>query len=143
MENHELSAKQATIIEKSFASILTRGDYFADCLYRHLFSLDPETKKLFLGDQDRQRSMLMVLLSTVVRSASNLETMRPQLEALGKRHETYGVKKPHFTAFKFAVMKSLAEVLLDEFEPESADAWSHFFDLVVRAMYPDNPASPS
>ena len=87
-----MSHEARELIVSTWRRVEPVSEAAAELFYERLFMLDPELRVLFANaDMARQRRMLVEALGMVVRATDDLATIRPALEALGRRHVGYGV----------------------------------------------------
>ena len=134
-----MTPRQETLIRSSFAQVAPIADQAAVIFYDRLFELDPSIGGLFAKtDMPSQRRNLMQTLAVVVKSIDNLETIVPAVQALGRRHGSYGVSAGHFETVGQALLDTLAIGLGDGFTPEVREAWTAAYgilaDVMVEAM---------
>jgi len=129
-----LKAEQLKLVLDSLTLIQPLADEIAKSFYLHMFEIAPATKKLFTGDMDRQGSMLMTSLSLAVSGLSNMDDVRPSVQALGERHFSYGVKLEHYQPALDSFIWALEQHLGDQFTPALKDAWSSAFKALTDTM---------
>jgi len=129
-----MKAEQLKLVLDSLTLIQPIADKIAKSFYLHLFELAPDTKKLFTGDMDRQGSMLMTSLSLAVSGLSNMDDVRPSVQALGERHFSYGVKLEHYQPALDSFIWALEQHLGDQFTPLLKDAWTSAFQALTDTM---------
>src|SRR4051812_11211806 len=87
---------QIVLVQRTFRHLMPIGDTVAEVFYRRLFELDPSLQELFRGNMKEQGRKLMQMLAVAVQGLSNTEAMLPAVQALGRRHATYGVLPAHY-----------------------------------------------
>lgn len=102
--------------------------------YRNLFTLDPSLRSLFHTTIELQGRKFMDSLEYTVASLENPRALIPALEAMGRRHVTYGVKHRHYATVTQALLQTLGECLEKEFTPPVAKAWRQALGFVCAAM---------
>jgi hemoglobin-like flavoprotein len=63
-----------------------------------------------------------------------LETVRPALESLGRRHVDYGVQDHHYDLGEVALLWTLEQGLGDGFTGPVRDAWSDAYAALAAIM---------
>lgn len=58
----------------------------------------------------------------------------PVLEALGRRHVSYGTRNEHYATMTRAMLRTLRETLGDAFTPEAEEAWTVALGFIHEAM---------
>jgi len=86
------------------------------------------------GDMQEQGRKLMQMLSVAVAGLTRLDTLVPAVEALGRRHQGYGVKDEHYATEGAALLWTLGQGLGAEFTPDVEVAWSHAYGLLSGVM---------
>jgi len=87
----------------------------------------PETRLLFRGDLDRQRSRLLTMITAMVGSLDQPDVFESIVADLTKRHPGYGVRPEHYGPFEEALIWGLSECLGPAFGPEAEAAWRGLF----------------
>jgi hemoglobin-like flavoprotein len=129
-----MKAEQLRLVLDSLTLVQPLADQIAKSFYLHLFEVVPHTKKLFTGDMDRQGSMLMTSLSLAVSGLSDLDEIRPSVQALGERHFSYGVKPEHYQPALESFIWALEHHLGEQFTPALKDAWTVAFRALTETM---------
>ena len=83
--------------------------------YERLFYMAPSLRRMFPQDMREQKRKLMVMIATAVQGLDDLDTLVPQLKALGARHAGYGVKDTHYEIVGEALIWTLERGLADAF----------------------------
>jgi hemoglobin-like flavoprotein len=78
--------------------------------------------------------MLMTSLSLAVSGLSNMDDVRPSVQALGERHFSYGVKLEHYQPALDSFIWALEQHLGDQFAPALKDAWTSAFQALTDTM---------
>lgn len=126
-----LSAEQVALIQTSFTQVVIDSDAVARLFYARLFSLDPSLKPMFKGDMREQGRKLMQMLAVAVSMLDKLDKLVPAVQALGKRHVGYGVKKEHYDTVGAALIWTLEQGLGPAFTPEVREAWVALYGVLV------------
>ena len=123
------------LVQDSFEKVAPIADTAADLFYGRLFELDPSLRGMFAhADMDRQKQVLMQMISHAVHSLDNLAHLVPVIRKLGQRHSIYGVEPSHYDTVGSALLWTLQQGLGDEFTPEVAHAWSTAYGVLAGAM---------
>lgn len=134
-----LTRDERELIRDSFRSVSRNRRQAAARFYEILFDQAPQTRTLFVNDMEQQGAELMSKLGLIVAELQNLEGLAPVLEDLALRHVAYGVKPEHYPPVGAALVQMLAEVLGDDFTPETRAAWTKAYDdlstLMIRSAY--------
>jgi len=130
----ELSAAQIKLVREDFAMIEKRSAISGLVFYRHLFTLDPALKPLFHSGIEAQGRKLMEALEFTVATLDKPAELVPILEALGRRHVTYGARTEHYTTMTEALVLTLRESLGEGFSTAAEKAWRQALAFVCQAM---------
>ena len=129
-----MTPAQITAVKESFAKVVPIQDAAARIFYNRLFELDPSLKPLFRNDMTAQGQKLMSKLATAVDGLDNLDSILPDIRALGSRHCGYGVKRSHYDTVGAALIWTLEQGLGDDFTEETKEAWVTVYGLLSSAM---------
>tara|TARA_R110002167_G_scaffold8756_6_gene40043 strand:+ start:222 stop:1088 length:867 start_codon:yes stop_codon:yes gene_type:complete len=129
-----LTDRQRQLVQDSFAKVEPISDDAAAMFYGRLFDIRPDLKALFTGDMAEQGKMLMGTLKLAVAGLNNLGKLTPALSTLGIRHRGYGVKVGDYDAVADALLWTLEQVLGDDFDNETREAWAVTYDLLASTM---------
>lgn len=127
-----MTPKQITLIQESLRKVPPEAA--AELFYDRLFTLDPDLKRLFVGDIKEQGSKLMSMITIVVNGLMDLEPLLPTVRALGARHAGYGVKPEHYDTVGDALLWTLAQGLGDDFTDDVRQAWADAYGLLSSTM---------
>jgi nitric oxide dioxygenase len=137
-----MTPRQIELVRSSFAAVEPIADIAATIFYRRLFDLDPSVRALFSAtDMAGQRRNLMQTLAVVVRGLDHLDAIVPAVEALGRRHATYGVRPFDFETVGAALLETLEEGLGAAFTAETRDAWATAYGILAGVMMAADAAS--
>jgi hemoglobin-like flavoprotein len=130
-----MTPNHARAIRSSWSVLEPIQDDVAALFYERLFDVDPTAQRLF-GSTDMavQRAALMQTLTLVVRGVDRLEELVPALEALGRRHATYGVTADHYESVGAALMWTLAQTLGNAFTADVSEAWAAAYVALASVM---------
>src|SRR5262245_45001560 len=121
--NMEITESQKAAIRISFITVAEKPMVVAAMFYARLFELDPSLRPLFKSDLVEQGQKFIQILSVIVRSLDNMESLTPAIEALGGRHLKYGVKPEDYDTVGEALIWTLERQLGGDFTSETRDAW--------------------
>jgi len=129
-----MTPAQIKLVQSGFARVAPNADTAADLFYTRLFEIAPELRSLFPDDLDPQKKKLMAMLGTAVAGLAHLETLLPAVEALGRRHASYGVSPAHYAPVGGALLWTLEQGLGAAFTPEMREAWGAAYTMLARTM---------
>ena len=98
-------------VQQSFAQLRPQADAIAARFYQRLFTLDPSARPLFPDDLTAQGRKLMDMLGLVVHGLPRVDTILPAVQALGRRHVSYGVHPEHYRTVGAALLWTLEQAL--------------------------------
>ncbi len=129
-----LTAEQVADVQRTWELCVPIADAAADIFYTKLFELDPELKALFPSDMAEQKKKLMTMITTAVRSLTNLAALVPVVQALGKRHVAYKVKDKDYDTVGAALLFTLEKGLGAEWTPPVKEAWIGVYGVLSSTM---------
>lgn len=129
-----MTPEQVKLVQSSFAQVVPIADTAANLFYDRLFAIAPEVRTLFPADLTEQKKKLMQMLGTAVGNLHQVEKIVPAVQALGKRHASYGVKPEHFAPVGAALLWTLEQGLGAGFTPEVKAAWTETYSTVSGVM---------
>ncbi len=129
-----LTGEQKDRVRSSWAELEPAADAVAARFYRELFALDPQLESLFKGDMASQGRKLMEMIGTAVSLLDKPEELVPAVQALGRRHEGYGVRDRDYTTVGEALLNTLRGELGDAFDEFTQAAWRAVYQLIADNM---------
>ncbi len=129
-----LTDRKVRLLRQSFALVEPNAGIAGLIFYRHLFNLDPSLRPLFQTSIELQARKLMEALSYTIATLENPQALVPVLEAMGRRHVTYGARDEHYNTVIEAMLLTLTETLNSGFSAELRAAWSDALAFVADAM---------
>ena len=127
------------LLAQSFDFVLSQKEPFAKTFYSNLFSAYPQTRLLFKNaDMKRQEASLVAALGLVISSLKKGDhaQLATALQALGRRHEGYGVTPEQYWMVGNVLMQTFSESFGDQWTAELNDAWIEAYQAVVGLMQP-------
>jgi hemoglobin-like flavoprotein len=134
MLGRTVTPEQITLVQNTFRQIAPISDEAAELFYNRLFELDPSLRPLFPTDLSEQRRKLMQTLSVAVGSLRYIDGLVPTIEALARRHATYGVRPEHFDTVGAALLWTLSQGLGPSFTAEVNAAWVAVYTVLADTM---------
>ena len=122
------------IVQESFKKVVPIAPIAADIFYERLFEIAPELRSLFPVEMSDQKEKLMQMLGTAINGLKNLEVILPAIQALGKRHQEYGVQDEHYDLVGEALLYTLEKGLDDSWTNELKAAWTEVYTTVATVM---------
>lgn len=131
-----------SLVQASWEIVSTRKEEAARLFYEKLFEIAPAVKPMFHGvDIHVQGAMLMNMLSAAVRGLDRLDELKPQLQELGRRHATYGVKVEHYASVEACLLYTIEQMMGREFNIDVKLAWTQIYNFVAATMIEASPSS--
>ena len=129
-----MTPEQITLVKDSWQKVIPIAEQAASLFYSRLFELDPSLQSLFTGDMVGQGRKLTSMINTAVINLSDLESVVPAIQDLGKRHVRYGVEASHYDTVGSALLWTLSTGLGDDFTQETEDAWVKAYGTIATVM---------
>ena len=130
-----MSPQQVVLVQESFKKVMPISEVAAQLFYGRLFEVAPEVKPLFKkADMEEQGRKLMQTLAFVTAGLTQLDTLLPVVQALGRRHVGYGVQDEHYAIVGAALLWTLEQGLGDAFTPQVKEAWGEAYTLLAGVM---------
>ncbi len=129
-----MTANQRRLVRESFESVRTMAGPMGLLFYGKLFELAPAVRPMFHNDLELQVPKLMGMLSSVVESLDDFESIRPKLEELGRKHASYGVRPEQYETLTKALLWTLGEALGADFDQRTSEAWKNALGAISEAM---------
>ncbi len=122
------------LVQETWAAVEPIADTAADLFYGKLFELDPLLKSLFPDEMAEQKKKLMQTLAVCVKGLTDLNSIVPAVQALGRRHVEYKVEPEQYTTVGQALLWTLEQGLGEVYTPEVANAWTEVYDVLSTTM---------
>jgi hemoglobin-like flavoprotein len=129
-----MTPQQIELVQSTWKSVAVISDQAAALFYSRLFELDPSLRRLFKSDMTEQGRKLMQMLAVAVSGLDRLESIRPALEELSRRHVGYDVRPEDYATVGAALLWTLKQGLGDAYTPAAADAWSATYAALSDVM---------
>ena len=129
-----LTRRQIQLIRQSFDSAAEFQIAFTKLFYGRLFELQPTLRPLFKISIEEQSKKLLDTLRAIVDGVDRIDQLRPNLQQLGRKHVTYGVKPEHYEVLRSALLWTFAQALGVEFDAETRASWDKVLRLVSAIM---------
>jgi hemoglobin-like flavoprotein len=118
-------------LEESYDIIAPKIAEIVERMYKRLFEIAPRTVKIFEGrDASRQRRTIEVMRE----SFDDLSILTPELEALGARHASWGVKEEDYGVMGTILLESMAAAVDPYWRSEYTTAWATLWQVVEQVM---------
>ena len=130
-----LTPEELLIVQSSWAKVTPIAAVAADLFYKKLFELDPTLRPMFAKDMSDQKNKLIKMLSFAVDGLTDLDTLVPQVQALGRRHTVYfKVTAPMYDTVGAALLDTLAVGLGDSWDDAHKEAWTKVYGVLSSTM---------
>lgn len=129
-----MTPDQVARVQSSFSKVEPIAEQAAGMFYDRLFEQHPELRALFGDNMRRQGMMLMQALSLAVENLHQPEAIMEPLQAMGRRHLVYGVKREHYPMVGSALLWTLEQGLGDDFDTDTREAWAQAYELLASVM---------
>ena len=128
------TAEQVKLVQESWAMVEPIADTAASLFYGRLFETAPEVKPLFKGDMVAQGKKLMQMITVAVKGLTDLGSIVPAVQAMGKRHAGYNVKDEHYAVVGASLLWTLEQGLGEAFTEDTKEAWTVVYGLLATTM---------
>ena len=129
-----MTVEQVKLVQITFEEIKPVSAAAAQLFYSRLFQLCPSLRQLFPVDIQPQRQKLIQALSMVVGSLETPEDIIPAIQAMAKRHSSYGVRDEDYAVFGAALLWTLEQALGPSWNAAVREAWTALYESVARVM---------
>jgi hemoglobin-like flavoprotein len=129
-----MNPQTAALVRNSWAEIVPMRKQVCTDFYRRLFERHPDLRPLFKGNIERQTSLFVTMLNTVVSSLENRDPVLPLIKIVGARHADYGVEGDDYNKFAEVLLDSFALALGARFTPEVRAAWAAVYQELADTM---------
>lgn len=129
-----MSPDTVSLVQRSWTRVAAIAPQAAALFYQNLFTAAPSLKPLFKGDMQAQGAKLMQMIGAAVGKLTDLDTLVPILQALGRRHADYGVQDAHYDTVGAALLLTLSQGLGEAFTPAVRAAWAEVYGVMAQVM---------
>jgi len=126
LDQHELHTLRATPLVTPQHKVDA-----AHTFYKTLFELSPELRDLFPSDLSDQVRKFSATLVIAINSLNDWQALQPVVEAIARRHVSYGVTKEHYGLVRHALVVTLNKLAASE---EELEIWGRVYDRLARHM---------
>ena len=111
--------------------------------YDELFTMRPDVRAMFPAEMHAQREKLLTAIVALVTHYDRPEQLLPALNAMGRRHDGYGVQIEHYAAVGAALLSTLSRYAGAAWTPELEGAWRRAYTFAAGAMMHAGASSAS
>jgi hemoglobin-like flavoprotein len=129
-----MDSQTVSLVQSSWKSVEPIAPQAAALFYKNLFEADPQLQPLFRGNMEEQGKKLMQMITAAVNKLTELDTLVPILQNLGKRHGGYGVQDKHYDTVGGTLLKTLEQGLGPAFTPAVKQAWTDVYGVMASVM---------
>ena len=129
-----MTPENVSLVQETWAAVEPIADQAADLFYGRLFELDPSLKALFPDDMGEQKKKLLQTLAVCVKGLTDLESIVPAVQALGRRHVEYKVEPEQYKTVGQALVWTLEQGLGEVYTPEVETAWGEVYEILSATM---------
>lgn len=131
----ELTREQIAVIKKNWSVFRDMEPRLVcDVFYGKLFYDNPPLRKLFPENMDEQYRKLMNMLNRIVARLDDFDSIKAELQAVGKRHVAYGVRPELYGPVGIALLWTLQQGLGSDWTPEARLAWQTCYAKIAIIM---------
>ncbi|GAB0172858.1 MAG: globin domain-containing protein [Helicobacter trogontum] len=128
--------KHSIEIVKSTVPVLkTHGETITKEFYNILFTNYPQVQGMFDMTKQKNGKQPKALAMAVLNAAMNIENLdsiRSQIESIGKTHVKLNVKKEHYPIVGECLIKALKNVLQENATDEILQAWEKAYQEIAN-----------
>jgi hemoglobin-like flavoprotein len=129
-----LTTEQRFLVRETFLLIAPDATEVVATLYARLFEVAPSLRPLFHTDMHEQGDKLIQALTLAVSHLDDLESIAPDVRALGKRHRQYGAVAVDFETVGEVLLWTLEQSLGARFTAQVREAWAAVYGTLSGIM---------
>ena len=129
-----MTDRNILIIKNTWSYVIIQSDLAGKMFYEKLFELAPALKPMFTSDTEQQAKKLMDMITFMVTNLQTMEEIQTQIEALAKRHATYGTRVEHYIPVGKALIWVLEQTLGELWDEETEKAWMDVYGVWSASM---------
>jgi hemoglobin-like flavoprotein len=122
------------LVRSGFAKLLADRENFTTRFYGALFRIEPRLGALFGDDLMVPAEQFVQALGLAVTALDDFDSVREDLQALGRRHVDYGVENRHYGIAGEALLDALEATLGDAFDQRARAAWAIVYAHLADVM---------
>lgn len=137
-----MTPQQVRLVQKSWQPVYAQAQYAGELLSERMLELEPATRMLFRGSQEKMGIQLIEMMGMMVDALGNPEAVAMPLRELGHVHRAHhGVSARDFAVVGQALLWTLNRLLGEQsFSPEVREAWKQAYALITGIMLEDDLA---
>lgn len=134
---------QTSILRESFSLAVENQPDLIKRFYEVLFENHPELESLFDPRRlPRQQRLLGESLVAVMENLDNPKWLQSNLQALGAKHQDYGVTRPMYAQVGASLVTTLAEAVGDDWSADHDVAWGEAYGAIRDLMLSGEREAP-
>jgi hemoglobin-like flavoprotein len=102
--------------------------------YDQLFIDYPDVRPMFPAEMDGQRDKLLKAVIALVTHYGQPEQLLPALTAMGRRHDSYGVRIDHYSAVGVTLLSTLKRFAGPAWNADYEGAWLRAYTFAAGVM---------
>lgn len=129
-----MTPRQIQLVQDSWDFIITNTEEAGNIFYTRLFQQSPHLRSLFKDNMREQERKLISLITFAVSKLKNLNEIVSDVQALGTRHKSYGVKDEYYQDVATALLWTLEQALGNQWNNEVKEAWTTLYTALAGIM---------
>jgi hemoglobin-like flavoprotein len=130
-----MTPEQIRIVKRTWKILMgIDPKIIGDAFYAKLFTDHPSLRKMFPSEMDKQYIKLVDMLSSIIMSLDQIESVSADIVAMSKRHTGYGVKPAHYDMVGSALIWMLQKGLGAEWNQDTEKAWRKCYQSLADTM---------
>jgi methyl-accepting chemotaxis protein len=129
-----VASQDQRLLKESLDLVAPVADQLIAAFYHRLFTEHPEVRPMFPPVLDTQRERLLNAIIALVTHFDHPENLLPALNAMGRRHETYGVSLGHYAAVGSALLATLRDFAGSAWSADYEGAWARAYTFAAGTM---------
>ncbi|MCF0055410.1 globin domain-containing protein [Dyadobacter sp. CY356] len=129
-----MNDRNILIIKTSWSHVLSQPENPGYVFYNALFEMAPCLRHMFKSDMDQQIVKLTDMITFMVSNLQNMAEIRPEIDALARRHAHYGVKPEHYKTVGDALIRTMATISGSLWNDETKQAWVDLYNTWAEEM---------
>lgn len=129
-----LTESQVDLIRQSAQRLADSDVSATNLFYTNLFRAAPAVRPLFPVDMFSQSEKLWSSIVAVVNHVDDLDSLRPTLLEMGRRHVKYGAEKAHYDVVRSVLIATIESYHNDDWTQNHQDAWTIALTFVCDTM---------
>jgi hemoglobin-like flavoprotein len=129
-----MTSRQIDLIQNSWEYVIQNVAEAGEIFYGRLFDQNPQLRPMFSSDVKGQSRKLIAIITFAVKKLKNLDEVIADVQALGKRHDNYGVQPSHYAIVGDSLLWTLEKGLGEQWNEELKNAWVELYTALAEIM---------